>query len=52
LPPVFYPDLMPGSPPPASMFNGEPATHWPPLLDIDAMSVFKEWNERISGQFK
>jgi hypothetical protein len=51
-PPVFFPDTMPGPPPSASMFNSEPATHWPPLIDIDTMAVFKEWNERISGQFK
>lgn len=49
---VFYPDLMPGAPPPMSMFTAEPVTRWPPLLDVDEMTPFKEWNERINGQFK
>jgi hypothetical protein len=50
---VFYPDMMPGPPPVASMFNAEPATHWPPLLDVDAdPTPFAVWNERIGGQFK
>lgn len=48
---VFYPDLMPGTPPDSSMLNAEPITHWPPLIDIDEQPVFSEWNARISGQF-
>jgi len=43
---------MPGPMPSASMFAAESVMRWPPLLDIDTMAVFKEWNERISGQFK
>ena len=49
---VFYPDLMPGNPPSASLLVPEPVTQWP-LTDFDEMPPpFAEWNARVNGQFR
>lgn len=51
-PSVFYPDLMPGRPPPSAMLSPEPATQWL-FADFDEMfAPFVEWNARINGQFR
>ena len=48
-PPIYFPDLMPGSGTDGSMLRPDGMTWWPVLIDVDAQPQFVPWQKRISS---